>query len=545
MPNFKPIIPPKHLDHATYETFRRIGLQLAQNALNITAIGRGENPDGSGQPLLDLTKYFYKPGLPGGQLAHGAIEPGGKLTLSSTASPSKGPIYLGSAETSVFDEANERIGLAVAAPSAKLHMQVGAPTGQTPALEAATNSFGFGWGPVGAADLLASLANGDSHYARYEDFGFSANLRCVFNEVLDPGVVTGFTIRFRMRASSGNPARIVMSLINEAGGPAILDTDHTNMFWGGPGNTDFDVNLWRGNVTTSFDEYSYTLTATEVARIDFSQRLAVTFGAPGSVVGRTFDVSEVHYDAPAVGGGSAETLQTWQTPSYSNDLDFTDDGAGSTTLDLSLTGDAPLRIGSGGGTSGLRLLTSSTNARLEVGTAAQANMNLVLSGARTIQGTLLISDFVNSRLTGTIEIRGGSPASGKILTSTNTDGLATWSTPSALATRIQHRWVVNGFYFVDTDWDGAIIVPTAITISSVRLWRRVAGSSGTTEIDVLKNGTTILSAKPSVTSASGNNAIASGTVAAAGACVAGDRLTMDITQAEVDGEDLAVIIEGA
>jgi hypothetical protein len=84
-----------------------IATQAASQAL--AAIGRGEGDGGA--PLVDLSGYFYLPGRPGGQVARGATEAAGTLTLSSTMDVTKGKIIFGTAANFVYDEVNGRLGI--------------------------------------------------------------------------------------------------------------------------------------------------------------------------------------------------------------------------------------------------------------------------------------------------------------------------------------------------------------------------------------------------------------------------------------------------
>lgn len=52
------------------------------------------------------------------------------------------------------------------------------------------------------------------------------------------------------------------------------------------------------------------------------------------------------------------------------------------------------------------------------------------------------------------------------------------------ASRFTVEWRANGPYRVDTDVDGAWIVPVACDIESIYLWRGTPGSSGETVIDL-------------------------------------------------------------
>jgi len=96
-----------------YEVLRRLQAVAQQSSASFAAIARGESPDGSGNALVDLSQYFYLPGRGTNQSAYGGVSDSGYMLLSSTKSGTKGFIYLGSAKTSMFDEANQRIGLNV------------------------------------------------------------------------------------------------------------------------------------------------------------------------------------------------------------------------------------------------------------------------------------------------------------------------------------------------------------------------------------------------------------------------------------------------
>ena len=128
MSNFAPIIPPKHAEHWMYEAFRSISAQLSQHALDLSAVGRGETPDGSGRALIDIdtSTFFLLPGRGGGQTAYGGTGSGQSLTLSSNASGVKGFIYLGTVANSrvAYDETNNFFGIGTDTPSARLHLNL-------------------------------------------------------------------------------------------------------------------------------------------------------------------------------------------------------------------------------------------------------------------------------------------------------------------------------------------------------------------------------------------------------------------------------------
>jgi hypothetical protein len=86
----------------------------------------GENPNGSGEPLggdVDGGVFFKLLGRPSNQIGYGGTGPTGSLTLSSTIDGTKGKIYLGDALGSAFNEANGRLGIGTASPSATLHVR--------------------------------------------------------------------------------------------------------------------------------------------------------------------------------------------------------------------------------------------------------------------------------------------------------------------------------------------------------------------------------------------------------------------------------------
>jgi len=113
-------------------------------------------------------------------------------------------------------------------------------------------------------------------------------------------------------------------------------------------------------------------------------------------------------------------------------------------------------------------------------------------------------------------------------------------------TRLIYAWRANGPYIVDTDVDGRLVVPTAFTITAIKLFRDTPGTSGSTTIDVNKNGTTMYavnpSSKPSIPYTSTiYHAVLPSTVS----LQAGDTLSIDIDAIEAgDPQNLAVVIEG-
>lgn len=106
---------------------------------------------------------------------------------------------------------------------------------------------------------------------------------------------------------------------------------------------------------------------------------------------------------------------------------------------------------------------------------------------------------------------------------------------------------LNGKITTLTKLDVAFIVPFNGTIARVVLYRRTAGSSASTTVDVNKNGTTIYTTqgnRPSITQASGNDQTNAGGAAPDVTSVAqGDRIEVDVDAAEAGNPlDLAVLV---
>ncbi|MCK5605600.1 hypothetical protein KAR91_27145 [Candidatus Pacearchaeota archaeon] len=75
-----------------------------------------------GAAFIDLTPYFYKPGLPGGQVAISGVDSGDDHHLISTAHAEKGFIIFGEAGSSIYDEVNDFWGLGTDEPVERLHV---------------------------------------------------------------------------------------------------------------------------------------------------------------------------------------------------------------------------------------------------------------------------------------------------------------------------------------------------------------------------------------------------------------------------------------
>lgn len=98
-----------------------------------------------------------------------------------------------------------------------------------------------------------------------------------------------------------------------------------------------------------------------------------------------------------------------------------------------------------------------------------------------------------------------------------------------------HEWVANGPYRVDTEVDGGWRVPRDMSITSIGLWRGVAGTSGTTVLDVNRNGSSLYATqanRPKVYAAAGDNATQACPLPDVVTLAEGDWITVDTDEQE-------------
>lgn len=197
-----PVVPPKYLSRDLYEILRRLTQSADTASLGLSAIGRGETPDGSGTPVstvIDLSNYFFLPGRSGFQKAFGATGPAGYLQLSSTFHATKGFIYLGSARTSGFDETNQRLGIATATPASRLHILADPATSTDYTVISNTSNNGWTPGnPTGQWALIAKTTNDDSTHIT--DAGSVGSILTLLMAAMPtPGAGATVTITCRVR----------------------------------------------------------------------------------------------------------------------------------------------------------------------------------------------------------------------------------------------------------------------------------------------------------------------------------------------------------
>lgn len=167
-----PILPPtdpRICEPWLYRELQRIRFALTQSQQGLAAITRGEVPDGSGTPVVDTSKFFFKPGLSGGQTGYGGIGGAENLIFSSTFGSTKGMIHLGDPTPIVtVDEEQGLVGINQTSPTVTLHIvgsDEAAGSGTfVPSTDIAnnwgTNRSGSGGGGVGGTSASA-LATDD------------------------------------------------------------------------------------------------------------------------------------------------------------------------------------------------------------------------------------------------------------------------------------------------------------------------------------------------------------------------------------------------
>lgn len=228
---FSPPTIPKTVEPWLYNAFRAVFALSEQTAQGISAIARGEVPDGSGTPLQpDLSAYFYLPGRTGGQLGYGGRSAAENVKFSSTADAAKGFIHLGypTARLSV-DEASALVGINKSAPASTLHL-VGSTSGVGSAIQ--TNSVvtdnwgssrsGIGGGTIGDPTWQSFQSNdGLTTYVAVNADGFVGTnpQKNGLNNTILPGGTYQVTISISCLSDNADLTKCAfrVSLIDSAG----------------------------------------------------------------------------------------------------------------------------------------------------------------------------------------------------------------------------------------------------------------------------------------------------------------------------------------
>lgn len=155
-----------------------------------------------------------------------------------------------------------------------------------------------------------------------------------------------------------------------------------------------------------------------------------------------------------------------------------------------------------------------------------------------------ISDFQHgSKTLGTLHAVATQSVAG-FMSSTDKTKLDNLSGTSSKSTV---RWVGLGRVTAVTNMDGAWVAPEAGTILRITLHRRVAGTSGSTIVDVNKNQATVFTTqanRPTIAFTDGANAISARTNMDVTAFAQNDQFQVDVDQAEGGNpQDVSIIME--
>ena len=257
------------------------------------------NPFGGG-----LEKFFYLPGRYGGQIAHGATEASGSMTLVSTSHGTKGNIYLGLAQESVFDEVNGRLGIRTTAPGASVHI-VGEPDYIEPIVYSRPSSTDTvaGWqtqGGLSSLHLSLDEVTSDSNTTTIKEDATRGTCRLNMSTVTDPGVGQGLTVR--------NYVKVVSSI-----GISGTELWNWSLIAGGTTWVSENGNAFYGNDV--WGTYSYSVPSAIVDSIRAASGFStvkITLSSSNLTVGKqmwaTFMVIESANPAYTGVGDSGQTL---------------------------------------------------------------------------------------------------------------------------------------------------------------------------------------------------------------------------------------------
>jgi len=352
---FTPVEPPTNPDQCEswlYEAIKRLNAHARQSTQGFGAILRGEAPDASGNPL-----GLVLPNFPGALLFVG---PGPVLAVDQTKL--------------FWDNTNDRLGIGVATPTARLHV-VGYPS--TIILPASESGGIQQWDNIGGfANRGLALATDDgatSYISRTRVGGIHT---CLVNwSSAISSTQTSWTLTYvaRMTIASFDPTDVVRFKIYRSDGVEYISTDI------------FPQSAW----TTSFA--TYTVTVSTLGTTGTANTLKVEADLVGTGSGQRLDIT---YVSLPTGGSGGDTVVFQAAASQTDTLTEWQDSSGTVLLSVSNAG--VLSIGATGGFqlvsgAGLgKLLTSSAS-----GVASWTTPDLLsISHGDTLAGTVVAGDII-------------------------------------------------------------------------------------------------------------------------------------------------------
>lgn len=180
-----------------------------------------------------------------------------------------------------------------------------------------TGAGGGDWSNVGGAgSFTAALGDSsDTTYARWSDDGVSATALSGdfvnLNTLVDPGVDTGFKLRFRVRSSLiATGATMHVTIRKQSGGTVVKE-----FVVGFNGNTFSPVDQQAALAfPVIVTDYEIPFSAVEAAIFDFAQAPTYNILFSGShTLSATFDIAEMRIMIPALATDGTGINQLWET----------------------------------------------------------------------------------------------------------------------------------------------------------------------------------------------------------------------------------------
>jgi len=376
--------------------------------------------------------FFYLPGRAGGQLAYGDTNASGRLTISSTRNATKGKVYFGSAQTSAYDEYNNRLGIKTASPSAALHVK-----GEAPSLSyyypVSDNTVGAWQSSSGGSTNLWSFVD-ESTASGISDADYILN-------------TDGSTVRLNLPPISTPTGLTVTAYIRMK-----VSAGTTAPFWNFCGNAVAVVTMAPVATTTSFVTYSYTFTPTDIANVA-AQNGGLGWLTPSMEVRRNaavvFTISAMWLEI--AGGGTAgaggKTIIAQAVASQAETLFEAQNSSGTALVDITAAG--RLTVESGGSFRHVPGAAASTLFKGDASGDAVWGTVTLLSAyhSDTLAGTVVRGDIIYGNATpkwARLAIGGA----GTVLSSNGTD--VSWQTPASPTNNL-----LDGANHLDTVAQGA------------------------------------------------------------------------------------------
>lgn len=189
----------------------------------------------------------------------------------------------------------------------------GAALTQTGNIGSDSGLGGIAWSLQGGASTVTdALASADgTKFVRFTAGvgGDGAAQGATVESLSDPGIDTGFRLKFTVKSSTNTNCRMQITLGNTVGGGVFSDR-----YIGFSGNTGQTTTAELGNCTTSFAEYTVHLSDAECASVNFASTLVVQFLASGLPGSSTFDIDEIEFVTGTASVGASHLIPSGPIP---------------------------------------------------------------------------------------------------------------------------------------------------------------------------------------------------------------------------------------